>query len=102
MNTVFVEASSSYYVKIGAGLVSSIGEEIQNLGRVHKICIVSDSTVYPLYGNIVQHSLQDKSFDVISFVFPAGEESKNPTVYMELMNFLADHQLTRSDLLIAL
>ena len=102
MNTVFVEASSSYYVKIGAGLISSIGEEIQNLGRVHKICIVSDSTVYPLYGNTVQHSLQDKSFDVISFVFPAGEESKNPTVYLELMNFLADHQLTRSDLLIAL
>ena len=102
MNTVFVEASSSYYVKIGAGLVSSIGEEIQNLGRVHKICIVSDSTVYPLYGNTVQRSLQDKSFDVISFVFPAGEESKNPTVYLELMNFLADHQLTRSDLLIAL
>ena len=31
MNTVFVEASSSYYVKIGAGLVSSIGEEIQKL-----------------------------------------------------------------------
>lgn len=102
MNTVFVQASRAYYVKIGKGLISSIGKEIQNLGCVQKICIVSETNVYPLYGNAVLSSLKNAGFDVISFVFPAGEESKNPQVYLELMYFLAENKLTRTDLIVAL
>ena len=102
MNTVFVQASRAYYVKIGKGLISSVGKEIQNLGRVQKICIVSETTVYPLYGNTVLSSMKSAGFDVTSFVFPAGEESKNPKVYLELMNFLAENKVTRTDLIVAL
>ena len=34
--------------------------------------IVSDSNVWPLYGSMVQASLEDAGFQVDHFVFPAG------------------------------
>ncbi len=102
MRTVTVQASKTYSIKIGSGLLSTIGEEIRQLGNAKKICIVSESRVFPLYGKILQEYIAASGFDVISFVFPAGEESKNPQVYLELLNFLAEHKLTRTDMIVAL
>ena len=102
MNTVVVEASKCYNVKIGRGLLSSLGEEVKNLGRAQKVCIVSETSVFPLYGKTATKSLEDAGFQVISFVFPAGEESKNPQVYLQLLNFLAENKLTRTDMIAAL
>ncbi len=102
MKTVFVQASKSYEIKIGSGLLSRLGEEAKALGNAHKICIVSESTVWPLYGEITQTSLVNAGFEVYSFVFPAGEESKNGITFLELVNFLAENKLTRSDMLVAL
>jgi 3-dehydroquinate synthase len=64
--------------------------------------IVSDSNVWLLYGKIASDSLENDGFSVVSFVFPAGEESKNGSTYLELLNFLAQNQLTRSDMIVAL
>ena len=102
MNTVTVSASRSYCIHIGSGLLSSIGAETAKLGKVQKVCIVSESRVFPLYGDIVKKSLENSGFQVISYVFPAGEESKNAAVYLELLNYLAENKLTRSDLIVAL
>jgi 3-dehydroquinate synthase len=70
--------------------------------RPCKAAIVSDSNVYPLYGQAVKSSLEAAGFEVVQFIFPAGEENKNGNVYLELLNFLAERHLTRSDCLIAL
>ena len=102
MNTVTVHASKTYSIHIGSGLLSSIGEHARQLGKARKICIVSESRVFPLYGRTVQDSLEAADFQVVSFVFPAGEESKNPQVYLELLNFLAQNKLTRTDMIVAL
>lgn len=102
MTTVTVNASTQYRILIGRNLLSALGTEIASLGRVQKICVVSDSNVWPLYGNIVMENLKDAGFESVSFVFPAGEASKNGTTYLELMNYLAESQLTRSDLIVAL
>ena len=102
MKTVTVNASKTYDIKIGSGLLATIGEAVKALGKAAKVCIVSDSTVWPLYGEIVQNSLENAGFNVVSFVFPAGEESKNGSVYLQLMNRLAESKLTRSDLIVAL
>ena len=77
-------------------------QEARQLGRAKKICIVSESTVFPLYGAVAEESLKTAGFDVVSFVFPSGEESKNAATYLELVNFLAQNHLTRTDLLVAL
>ena len=39
---------------------------------------------------------------MVSYVFPAGEESKNGTNFLRLLNFLAESKLTRSDMIVAL
>ena len=53
MNIVNVCASKNYTIHIGSGLLSSVGEEVRKLGKVQSVCIVSESRVYPLYGDIV-------------------------------------------------
>lgn len=102
MKTVKVNASRTYDVKIGAGLLDRCGEEIAALGGTKRVCIVSDSNVWPLYGQKVQASLEKTGFLVDSFVFPAGEASKNGSVYLRLLSFLAQLPLTRTDAVAAL
>lgn len=102
MKTITVNASHSYNCLIGSGLLRSLGAEAAKVCKATKACIVSDSNVWPLHGFAAEASLTQAGFDVVNFVFPAGEESKNGNVYLSLLNFLAENQLTRSDLIVAL
>lgn len=102
MTTVTVNASKQYDIKIGSGLLSTLGAEAAALGKAAKAAIVSDSNVFPLYGSSAEDSLKNAGFSVVSYVFPAGEESKNGENYLNLLNFLAENQLTRSDIIVAL
>lgn len=100
MKTVTVSASKTYDIKIGPGLLGTLGREITALGKAKKIAIVSDDRVFPLHGPAVLAALSE--FETCQFVFPAGEISKNPDVYLKLLNFLAENRLTRSDMIVAL
>lgn len=102
MTVVTVNASKKYDIKIGSGLLETVGSEAAALGKASKVCIVSDDTVFPIYGGIVSRSLENAGFEVNHYVFPAGEESKNGANYLNLANTLAELQLTRSDLIVAL
>ena len=102
MNTVTVTASKTYQVHIGCGLIDRLGELCLAVQKPSKVCIVSDSNVWPIYGEAVQKSLQCSGYTAIHFTFQAGEEQKNGATFLELLNFCAESQLTRSDILIAL
>lgn len=102
MKTITVPTSRTYLVKVGSGLLSTLGAEAASVSRASRVCIVSDSNVWPLYGKAAQESLQKAGFQPVSYVFPAGEASKNGETYLSLLNFLAENHLTRSDLLVAL
>jgi len=102
MNCITVPASKEYQVRIGSGLVSQIGVMAAEITDGRKIAIISDSNVWPLYGEIVSSNLANAGFSVCNYVFIAGEESKNGNTYLDILNFLAENTLTRSDLLIAL
>lgn len=102
MNTVHITASRDYDVLIGSGLLGSIGARAAAMKKVKKVCIVSDSNVWPLYGDTVCSSITDAGLEAVPFVFPAGEESKNAATYLELLNCLAENHLTRTDLIVAL
>jgi 3-dehydroquinate synthase len=64
--------------------------------------VISDSNVFPIYGNILENSLTSSGFRVCHYVFSAGESQKNSTTYLEILNFLAENTFTRSDMIIAL
>ena len=102
MTTIEVTASKPYSVEIGAGLLPMLGEKAAALTGVKKVCIVSDSNVFPLYGPAADASLHAAGLETCVFVFPAGEASKNGGTFLELLNFLAENHLSRSDLLVAL
>ena len=102
MKTVRISASKTYDIKIGSNLLDTIGQEIQSLGRASKVCIVSDSNVFPIYGQRIRNSLETVGLQVHEFVFPAGEASKNAGTFISLLNQLAQMQLTRTDIIIAL
>lgn len=102
MTIVTVNASKQYDIKIGSGLLSNLGKEAAALGKAAKAAIVSDSSVFPLYGAAAERSLKNAGFSVVSYVFPAGEERKNGENYLSLLNFLAENHLTRSDIIVAL
>lgn len=102
MNTVHVRASKEYDVLIGSGLIQSLGQDVARVLKVGKAAIISDSNVWPLYGEAVVASMVRSGFHTVSYVFPAGEDSKSGNTYLDLLNFLAKNQLTRSDCLIAL
>ena len=102
MNTVRVKATRSYDVHIGSGLLTSLGKYAATMDRVRHVCIVSDTNVWPLYGDIAAKSLIAENLSVVSYVFPAGETQKTTQTYFELLNFLAENQISRTDLIVAL
>ncbi len=102
MKTVKVTVSHPYEVKIGTSLLDKLGAETAAVTKVGTAAIISDSNVWPLYGEVAKKSLENAGFSVISRVFPAGESSKNAETYLSVLNFLAENRINRGDCLIAL
>lgn len=102
MTTVKVTASTPYEVIIGTQLLDSCGALAKKVIKPCKVCIVTDDTVASLYLERVRSSFLREGFEVISFVFPHGEASKNTATLINLLEFLAKHRLTRSDCTVAL
>lgn len=102
MNTVKVNASKNYNIYIGNDLLSDIGERIKNELGVCSAAVITDDNVNTLYADKVIDSLKKAGFRTVKFVFPHGEESKNIAVYSEILNFLAENHITRTDMLISL
>ncbi len=102
MKTIHVEASKSYDVIIGSDLIANVGKHLLAVKKPCKCAIISDDNVWPLYGQIVCDSLTSCGFETAHFVFKAGEASKSIDTYIQILNFLAQSRVTRSDLIIAL
>lgn len=102
MKTVRVNASKQYDIRIEDGLLQKAGQAI---AEVHKKCscmLVSDETVFSLYGETAIASLTAAGFSAECFVIKPGEASKSTENLVLLWETLAQKHITRSDLLIAL
>ena len=103
IHTINVHTSPSYEVTVGAGLLDHCGEMLSGiLDPPRKIAIITDSTIAPLYLKRVEQSFAEAEFSVCSHVFPAGEEHKNLETLSEILEFLAENHLTRTDCVAAL
>lgn len=102
MTTVRVTASRKYDVMIGRGLLGEAGALLAPLFKGRRLAVVTDSTVAALYADTVTEALESAGFAVYRFVFPAGERSKCMKTYAELLGFLAEKRLSRSDGIVAL
>ena len=102
MKTVHIDASKSYDVRIGRGLLDDCGRQIAERVHCASAAVVADDTVYALYGERVCASLEAAGVRTVCYVFPHGEKSKNLLEYAKILNFLAENRVTRADALIAL
>ena len=102
MHSILVKTKKEYAVDIGGGLLKRIGARISFLSRAKKIMVVSDSTVFPLYGKKLLQSLEILGAEIFTFVFEAGEERKRLSTVEALLESLAENHFTRSDVIVAL
>lgn len=102
MRSVTVKTSATYEVLIGSGLLQKAGEAVKKVISPCKAAIVTDSTVVHFYEETVRKSLTEAGFSVCTFVFPAGEASKNIHTLSHLLEFLAKEEMTRTDMIVAL
>lgn len=102
MEKVRVTASKEYNVHIGSGFLDSVGEMIAEIKRPCRAVIVSDDTVFSLYGERVKTSLEKSGFAVLEYIVPHGENSKSVENFTKIQEFCAENNVTRTDLFIAL
>ncbi len=67
-----------------------------------KVFFVSDSNVWPLWGDVAVSSFINAGVSTSSFTFEAGEKSKKPPVLVECLEEMARFRLTRDSLLVTL
>lgn len=95
--------SGEYKVYVGENILSDALGEFFAARSYDRIFTVSDSNVFPLYGERLEKSLAAVGkTSVGSFVFPAGEPSKNLSTVSDMYNAFAGAALTRKSLVIAL
>ncbi len=102
MKTVTVNASTSYPILIGDGLLDRAGALCAEHIGVCRVCVVTDDTVHALYYERLEAALLAAGYEVYPFVIPHGESSKSTESLVALLEFCAEHRLTRADALIAL
>lgn len=102
MEKIKVEASVTYDVLIGTGLLEKSGELIKNKTGVCRAFIITDDNVEKLYYEKVNNSLEKSGFKTDKFVFKNGEDSKNAQTLINILETMADKKFTRSDIIVAL
>ena len=103
MKAVTVSASRTYEVQIEKGLLARAGACVSKLlPPPRTVMVVSDDTVFALWGEKLTASLTEAGYTVKEFVIPHGERSKTPDTLFSLWNALAAEGLTRTDCLAAL
>jgi 3-dehydroquinate synthase len=95
-------ATQSYPVFVGHGLLDILAEKIKGAGLSGTAVVISDETVFSLYGSKVERILEDAGFVVSRFIVPPGEATKNIDSAVNIYDFLVEHRVERDDVIIAL
>ncbi|MBU3876193.1 3-dehydroquinate synthase [Faecalicatena sp. AGMB00832] len=91
---------NSYPIYIEPGILSHAEQYVSHIFHGKKIMVISDDNVFPLYGEKLIHALP--SYQCSSLVLPHGETTKSFQTLPQIYAAMLEHQITRSDLVIAL
>jgi len=92
----------AYHIHIGQGILSQSGHLIRTVFSGKRAALLSDESVWALYGQTVMASLEQAGIAATPILLPPGEASKSLSNLESVLEQLAAARLTRSDLLIAL
>ncbi len=102
MKSILVSASRGYEVRIEPGLLDRAGEALRPLTGAETAVIVAGEHVAALYAQRLRRTLERAGFRVRLWSHPSGEAYKTLESYAALLGFLAEQQVGRGDLLLAL
>ncbi|MBA4348988.1 MAG: 3-dehydroquinate synthase [Thermodesulfovibrio sp.] len=92
----------SYEVVIGRQSLSDIGERIRTFVFSPRIAIISNPTVFNLYGDDIMVSLKKAGFGCSHVLIPDGEEYKDHLWAYYILTELLKNRLDRNSCIIAL
>jgi 3-dehydroquinate synthase len=92
----------SYDIAIGSDSLGEVGEHIKSFGLSPKIVLVSNPTVFLIYGERVSVSVKKAGFNPFTVIIPDGEEYKDLLWVQHIYNELLAAKLDRSSALVAL
>ena len=97
-------SSSRYEVIIEGGVLAAIGGWARSSldSAARKAVIVSNPTVFSLYGEAVRTSLTRSGFEVSVSLMKEGERYKNLSSLNDVLEFFAAQRLSRDDVVVAL
>jgi 3-dehydroquinate synthase len=102
MKKITLSATGKYDILVEKGLLAKSGKLTRAVSKAVKAAVITDSNVAELYSEAVLQSLKSAGFETNLFVFPAGECSKSHKTLLDIYSFLAESDITRSDIIIAL
>jgi len=92
----------SYDIVLGNSILDGIGEELKAFHLSPKIAVVSNPTVFSLYGERISDSIRNAGFDLLTVTIPDGEEHKNLATLQQIYNELLRYRLDRKSAVVAL
>jgi 3-dehydroquinate synthase len=93
---------SKYPVLLARGALGSLGAKFADMLPGSRAFVVSDETVWSLYGKAVSASLDAAGVKYHAEVVPPGEQSKSAEVLLRLYSAMAQQSFSRSDAVVAL
>ena len=100
--TIDIDTARPYQVHVGTFLLEQAGPLVRATAGGAKAVIVTDTNVGPLYQMPVKQSLEASGYEVSICTFEAGEAHKRAETYVAILEFVAEHELSRSDVIVAL
>ncbi|HNO74019.1 MAG TPA: 3-dehydroquinate synthase [Nitrosomonas mobilis] len=106
IETVTVELDNptenrSYPIHIGQGLLTQ-GDLLAPHFPAGRAAIVTNTTVAPLYLQVLQTTLADRGIESFAIILPDGEQYKNQENLQQIFTALLEHRCERKTPLIAL
>ena len=95
-------AERSYNIFIGTNSLNEIGDKLKLFELSPRIAIISNPTVFSLYGERVSDAVKKAGFDLLTVMIPDGEEYKNLDTLKRIYDDLLKFKLDRKSALIAL
>ena len=104
MNKVHVDLKDrSYDILINPNILDDISTIIEPLLKNRKCFIISDTNVFPLYGDkLINEIKKTELLSIAHFLIPAGEANKNLSTMEAIFNTLAEYEIERNSIIIAL
>jgi 3-dehydroquinate synthase len=103
METIRVELGDrSYDIAIGTGILDGLAERLKSFALSPRVAVVSNPTVFSIYGERILAPLKKAGFEVLTVMIPDGEEYKNLDTLKRIYDDLLKYKLDRKSAVIAL